>query len=230
MPSPPRLLLVEDDPGLQLTLSDRLTQEGYAVEVVGSGERGLERAKAQPFDLLLLDVMLPGISGFDVCVALRQAGVDVPILMVTARGQLGDRVAGLKLGADDYLVKPFEIAELLARVEARVRRASASSRPSAHVYRFGDVTVDTRRQLVERHGNAIDLGAKEYRLLCYFLEREGRALPREELLSEVWGYKAETMSRTLDVHVSGLRRKLERHPHQPSHLLTVHGLGYKFVA
>jgi DNA-binding response OmpR family regulator len=165
-----------------------------------------------------------------VCVALRQAGLDVPILMLTARGQLGDRVAGLKLGADDYLVKPFEMAELLARVEARVRRASSSVRPAPHVYRFGEITVDTRRGAVERCGRPVDLGAKEYRLLCYFLEREGRALPREELLEQVWGYKAETASRTLDVHVSGLRRKIERHPHQPAHLLTVHGLGYKFVA
>jgi two-component system alkaline phosphatase synthesis response regulator PhoP len=210
-----------------MTLGDRLSQEGYSVEIASTGERGLERAKAQPFDLVLLDVMLPAISGFDVCVALRQAGMDVPILMLTARGQLGDRVAGLKLGADDYLVKPFEMAELLARVEARVRRAPA--RPAPHVYRFGDVTVDTRSSTVERCGRGVELGAKEYRLLCYFLEREGRALPREELLEQVWGYKAETASRTLDVHVSGLRRKLERHPHQPSHLLTVHGLGYKFV-
>jgi len=228
MPSTPRVLLVEDDPGLQMTLGDRLSQEGYTVEIASNGERGLERAKAQPFDLVLLDVMLPTISGFDVCVALRQAGMDVPILMLTARGQLGDRVAGLKLGADDYLVKPFEMAELLARVEARVRRAS--TRPAPHVYRFGDVTVDTRRGAVERCGRAVDMGAKEYRLLCYFLEREGRALPREELLEQVWGYKAETASRTLDVHVSGLRRKIERHPHQPAHLLTVHGLGYKFVS
>jgi DNA-binding response OmpR family regulator len=228
MPSTPRVLLVEDDPGLQMTLGDRLTQEGYTVEVAGSGEKGLERARAQAFDLVLLDVMLPTISGFDVCVALRQAGMDVPILMLTARGQLGDRVAGLKLGADDYLVKPFEMAELLARVEARVRRTPA--RPAPHVYRFGDVTVDTRRGAVERCGSVVDMGAKEYRLLCYFLEREGRALPREELLEQVWGYKAETASRTLDVHVSGLRRKIERHPHQPAHLLTVHGLGYKFVS
>jgi two-component system alkaline phosphatase synthesis response regulator PhoP len=228
MPNAPRVLLVEDDPGLQMTMGDRLTQEGYTVEVVGSGEKGLERAKAQAFDLVLLDVMLPTMSGFDVCVALRQAGMDVPILRVTARGQLGDRVAGLKLGADDYLVKPFEMAELLARVEARVRRTPA--RPAPHVYRFGEITVDTRRGAVERCGRSIDMGAKEYRLLCYFLEREGRALPREELLEQVWGYKAETASRTLDVHVSGLRRKIERHPHQPAHLLTVHGLGYKFVS
>ncbi len=227
MQSVQRVLLVEDDPGLQMTLGDRLTQEGYAVEIASTGERGLERARSQPFDLVLLDVMLPTISGFDVCVALRQAGMDVPILMLTARGQLGDRVAGLKLGADDYLVKPFEMAELLARVEARVRRTPA--RPAPHVYRFGDVIVDTRRGAVERSGSAVDMGAKEYRLLCYFLEREGRALPREELLEQVWGYKAETASRTLDVHVSGLRRKIERHPHQPAHLLTVHGLGYKFV-
>jgi two-component system alkaline phosphatase synthesis response regulator PhoP len=223
-----RILVVEDDPGLQLTLGDRLSREGYAVEIAKTGEEGLELASTQPFDLVLLDVMLPKMSGFDVCVALRQSGADVPVLMLTARGQLTDRLAGLKLGADDYMVKPFEMAELLARIEARFRRMSM--RPPAHVYCFGDVRVDSRSSIVERNGTSVDLSAKEYRLLCYFLEREGAMISREELLERVWGYDPATTSRTVDVHVAGLRRKLERNPHRPSHFLTVHGLGYKFVA
>jgi two-component system alkaline phosphatase synthesis response regulator PhoP len=222
-----RILVTEDDPGLQLTLNDRLTREGYSVAIAGSGEEAMDRCRRESFDLIVLDVMLPKMSGFDVCVALRQSGADVPILMLTARGQLSDKLAGLKLGADDYLVKPFEMAELLARVEARLRRAPA--RPAAHVYQFGDVRVDTRSSTVHRAGSAVELSAKEYRLLCYFLEHLGRAVSREELLERVWGYDPAVSSRTIDVHVAGLRRKLERSPHRPAHFLTVHGLGYKFV-
>ncbi len=223
-----RILVTEDDPGLELTLTDRLTREGYGVDIARTGEEALEKAHAHTFDLVLLDVMLPKMSGFDVCVALRQSGADIPILMLTARGQLSDKLAGLKLGADDYLVKPFEMAELLARIEARLRRRS--TRPSAHVFQFGDVRVDTRSSTVERDGAAIELSAKEYRLLCYFLERNGAAVSREELLERVWGYDPATSSRTIDVHVAALRRKLERSPHRPAHFLTVHGLGYRFVA
>jgi two-component system alkaline phosphatase synthesis response regulator PhoP len=222
-----RILVVEDDPGLQLTLGDRLSREGYTVQIAGTGEEALDRARAEAFDLVLLDVMLPKMSGFDVCVELRQSGADVPVLMLTARGQLSDKLAGLKLGADDYLVKPFEMAELLARIEARLRRTAA--RPAAHVHRFADVRVDTRTSTVEREGNAVVLSAKEYRLLCYFLDRRGVTLSREELLEKVWGYDPATTSRTIDVHVAGLRRKLERTPHRPAHFVTVHGMGYKFV-
>jgi DNA-binding response OmpR family regulator len=162
-----------------------------------------------------------------VCVALRQAGLDVPILMLTARGQLSDRIAGLKLGADDYLVKPFEMAELLARIEARLRRTA--SHPAPHVHHFGDVRVDTRSATVQRHGAAVELSAKEFRLLCYFLAHEGATLSRDELIERVWGYDPATSSRTVDVHVAGLRRKLERSAHRPVHFVTVHGLGYRFV-
>jgi two-component system, OmpR family, alkaline phosphatase synthesis response regulator PhoP len=227
MPAAPRILLVEDDQGLQLTLGDRLASEGYSVAIEGRGEAGLDRARTEPFDLVLLDVMLPRLSGFDVCVALRESGVDVPIIMLTARGQLQDRVAGLKLGADDYLVKPFAMAELLARIEARVRRAP--SRASSRVHRFGDVTVDLGGPRIERAGQAVELAAKELQLLCYFVEHRGKTLSRDELLEQVWGYKAATASRTLDVHVAGLRRKLEPQPHQPRHLVTVHGQGYKLI-
>jgi two-component system alkaline phosphatase synthesis response regulator PhoP len=222
-----RILIVEDDPGLQLTLGDRLLQEGYAVDIAGSGEEGLARARSQPFDLLLLDVMLPAMSGFDVCVALRQAGLDLPILILTARGQLSDKLAGLKLGADDYIVKPFEMAEVLARIEARLRRSPRH--PAQNVHHFGDVRVDIRSATVERGGRVIDLSAKEFRLLCYFLEHEGATLSRDELIERVWNYDAATSSRTVDVHVAGLRRKLERSAHRPAHFVTVHGLGYRFL-
>jgi two-component system, OmpR family, alkaline phosphatase synthesis response regulator PhoP len=223
-----RILVVEDDAGLQLTLGDRLTREGYEVQIAKTGEEGLDLLARETFDLVLLDVMLPKMSGFDVCEALRESGHDIPVLMLTARGQLTDKLTGLALGADDYLVKPFEMAELLARIEVRFRRMTA--RPPAHVRCFGDVRVDPRSSTVERDGKAIELSAKEYRLLCYFLEREGVMLSREELLERVWGYDPATTSRTVDVHVAGLRRKLERSPHRPAHFLTVHGMGYKFMA
>jgi len=220
-----RILLVEDDPGLQLTLGDRLAREGYAVEALTNGAPALERAQHQPYDLMLLDVMLPEVNGFELCAMLRRSGVDTPIIMMTARSQVGDRVRGLRLGADDYVVKPFEMVELLARIEARVRR----SRPR-RLFRFGDVIVDVPGARIERSGTVIDLGGKEFQLLCYFLERIGTPLSRDELLEQVWGYKAATASRTLDVHVASLRRKLEPEPHRPRHLITVHGLGYKLVA
>jgi two-component system alkaline phosphatase synthesis response regulator PhoP len=222
-----RILVTEDDPGLQLTLGDRLTREGYAVEIASTGEDALKRARSRPFDLVILDVMLGGMSGFDVCVALRQAGLDVPVLMLTARGQLSDKLAGLKLGADDYMVKPFEMAELLARIEVRLRRTG--SRPAPHIHHFGDVRVDTRSATVERGGRKVELSAKEFRLLCYFLEHEGATLSRDELIERVWKYDPATSSRTIDVHVAGLRRKLERSAHRPAHFVTVHGLGYRFV-
>jgi two-component system alkaline phosphatase synthesis response regulator PhoP len=222
-----RILVVEDDPGLQLTLGDRLEQEGYAVEIATTGEDALVRAGSRSFDLVLLDVMLPGMSGFDVCVALGEAGLDVPILMLTARGQLSDKLAGLKLGADDYIVKPFEMAEVLARIEARLRRTPRHPAPNLH--QFGDVRVDTRSATVQRAGRVVDLSAKEFRLLCYFLEHEGATLSRDELIERVWKYDPATSSRTVDVHVAGLRRKLERSAHRPAHFVTVHGLGYRFV-
>lgn len=224
-----KVLLVEDEPGLVMTLTDRLVAEGYEVESVGDAPRALERGGAGAHDLILLDVMLPGGNGFDVCRALRQRGVQSPILMLTARGQIIDRVVGLKLGADDYLVKPFEMAELLARVEALLRRASSPPR-TADGFRFGDVTVDFRRAEVTKAGRAVDLSAREFRLLRYFVDHAGAAISRDELLNEVWGYNAMPSTRTVDVHVAWLRQKLETNPRHPEHLLTVHGLGYKFIA
>ena len=226
-----RLLLVEDEPGLVMTLTDRLMAEGYDVENATDAPSGLEMATSGSFDAILLDVMLPGGNGVDVCRTLRQRGLQTPILMLTAKGQVVDKVVGLKLGADDYLVKPFEMAELLARIEALLRRAngSGSAAPVGEIHRFGDITVDFRKAEVHKNGQALDLSAREFKLLKYFVEHRGAALTRDELLNEVWGYNAMPSTRTVDVHVAWLRQKLEDNPRHPQFILTVHGLGYKFV-
>lgn len=226
-----RVLLVEDEPGLQLALSDRLASEGYDVETAGDGDVGLARATEERFDLILLDVMLPKRDGFDVCRTLRQRGVHTPILMLTARSQVVDRVVGLKLGADDYLAKPFETMELLARIEALIRRSQAAASPTADAtrYVFGDIAVDTRRAEVVKAGAPLELSAKEFQLLRYFLEHRGATLSREELLQQVWGYEHTPSTRTVDVHVAWLRQKLEANPKVPQIIVTVHGLGYKFT-
>lgn len=227
-----RILLVEDEPGLVLTLTDRLVAEGYAVEAARDGEAGLLRATSEGFDLVILDVMLPGKSGLDVCRDLRQLGRGTPVLMLTARGQVADKVVGLKLGADDYLTKPFDMMELLARIEALLRRAQAGTNDAeaaVHVYRFGDIQVDLRGAEVTRAGKRVELSAREFKLLRYLVQHRGETVSRDRLLDEVWGYDATPTTRTVDVHVSWLRQKLEPSPHIPVHILTVHGLGYKFV-
>jgi two-component system alkaline phosphatase synthesis response regulator PhoP len=225
-----RLLLIEDEPGLVLTLTDRLLREGYEVESAEDGETGLERASAGRFDLILLDLGLPRRDGFDVCRDLRQRGIETPIIMLTARGQVIDKVVGLKLGADDYIAKPFEMLELLARIEARLRRSPPGSGSDAgETYRFGDVAIDWRKAEVYRAGRPVPLSAREFQLLRYFVEHRGATLSRDELLNRVWGYQAMPSTRTVDVHVAWLRQKIEPNPRHPQFLLTVHGLGYKFV-
>lgn len=223
---PPHILLVEDEPGLALTLGDRLRSEHYEVEVAHDGEAGLLRATAGQFDLIILDWMLPLRSGIDVCRDLRQKRVDTPILMLTARGQTADKVVGLKLGADDYLTKPFEVAELLARVEALLRRAAPRVPSGSELWGFGAISVDRRRTRVMRDGNPIELAPQEYKLLCYFLDHPDRTITREELLKEVWSYRFIPSTRTVDVHVGALRQKLEEDPRQPKLILTVPGQGY----
>jgi two-component system alkaline phosphatase synthesis response regulator PhoP len=225
-----RLLLVEDEPGLQLALSDRLTAEGYSVETAGDGNLAVTRATGEPFDVIVLDVMLPGRDGFDVAKTIRSQGIQTPILMLTARTQVVDRVVGLKLGADDYLTKPFETIELLARIEALLRRApSGPSGLTLERYQFGDITVDVRKAEVMQRGQPLDLSAKEFQLLKYFIEHRGATVSRDELLQEVWGYNAMPSTRTVDVHVAWLRQKLETNPRVPQYILTVHGMGYKFA-
>ena len=223
-----RLLLVEDEPGLVLTLSDRLAREGYTIESSGDGESGLERAAAGGFDLVLLDVMLPRMNGLDVLRELRRRSIETPVIMLTARGQTVDKVVGLKLGADDYVTKPFEMVELLARIEAKLRRAPPPIRPTDG-YQFGDLRVDFRRAEVTKRGDALSLSAREFQLLRYFIAHRGATLTREELLNEVWGYNAMPSTRTVDVHVAWLRQKVEPNPRHPQFILTVHGLGYKFA-
>ena len=224
-----RILLVEDEPSLVLTLSDRLMSEGYRVETAGDGEEALSRAAGGGFDLIVLDVLLPRKNGFDVCRDLRQRGQDTPVLMLTARAQVVDRVVGLKLGADDYLTKPFEMMELLARVEALLRRGRSPLATSAETYSFGAVQADFRRAEVRRDGQPLSLSALELRLLRHFIENRGLVLTREELLDRVWGYDATAVTRTVDVHVASLRQKIEPNPSRPQHIVTVHRLGYKFV-
>lgn len=224
-----RILLVEDEPGLVLTLTDRLTSEGYKVESSRDGVAGFERASNEDFDAIILDVMLPSKNGFDLCRDLRQRGVNTPILMLTARGQVVDKVVGLKLGADDYLTKPFEMVELLARVEALLRRAPSAKSPRSETYQFDSIKIDFRRAEVERDGRKIELSAKEFQLLRYFVEHREATLSRDELLNEVWGYDAMPTTRTVDVHVAWLRQKLEPNPRRPQFILTVHGMGYKFI-
>jgi two-component system alkaline phosphatase synthesis response regulator PhoP len=228
-----RILIVEDEPGLVLTLEDRLRAEGYVVGVARDGEEGFNRAANEPWDLVLLDGMLPRKSGFDVCRDLRAQGVRTPVLMLTARGQVSDRVVGLKLGADDYLVKPFDMSELLARIEARLRRDAAAApapAPAVTTVALGAIHVDFRRAEVKKSGAPVDLSGKELHLLRYFVEHQGATLSRTELLEAVWGYSTVPFTRTVDVHVANLRRKLEDDPARPSMILTIHGLGYKFVA
>ena len=223
-----RVLLVEDEPGLVLTLTDRLASEGYEVEHAGDAAEALARGGGR-FDVILLDVMLPGGNGFDVCRDLRARGVVAPIIMLTARGQVADKVVGLKLGADDYVAKPFDMMELVARMEAQIRRAGRSAGAGAGQYAFGPVAVDFRKAEVRRDGEQIELSAREFQLLRYFIEHRGATLSRDELLNEVWGYHAMPSTRTVDVHVAWLRQKIEPNPRHPQYVLTVHGLGYKFV-
>ena len=223
-----RILLIEDEAGIVLTLTDRLTREGYSVDSAVDGESGLERATRDAFDLLLLDLMLPRMSGFDVCRELRKRGIETPVIMLTARGQVVDKVVGLKLGADDYVTKPFEMAELLARVEAQLRRAPSSPHPTEG-YAFGDVRVDFRKAEATKEGAPLELSAREFQLLRYFLEHRGATLTRDELLNEVWGYNSMPSTRTVDVHVAWLRQKIEPNPRHPQFILTIHGMGYKFA-
>ena len=223
-----RILLVEDEPGLVLTLTDRLISKGYEVASESDGEAGLAAALSptDPFDLIVLDVMLPKKSGLDVCRKLRQERNLTPILMLTAKGQLNDKVTGLQLGADDYLTKPFEMPELLARVEALLRRAP--TRPGPQVFEFGTVRADWKNAIVTRGGKPVELSAREFQLLKYLIDHRGETIPREDLLSKVWGYDANMNTRTVDVHMVWLRQKLEDNPRYPEYIVTIRGFGYRF--
>lgn len=225
-----RILLVEDEQGLIVTLTDRLTSEGFDVASAADGRIGFELAASEKFDIILLDVMLPHKNGYDIARDLRQKGIETPILMLTAKGETIDKVLGLKLGADDYLTKPFEVIELLARIEALLRRSSTQVEAAPNgAFRFGNIGVDFKRAEVTRDNSPVELSAMEFRLLQFFIENRGTVHSRDDLLDAVWGYDAMPTTRTVDVHIAWLRQKLEDNPRHPQYIQTVHGFGYKFV-
>jgi two-component system, OmpR family, alkaline phosphatase synthesis response regulator PhoP len=225
-----RVLIVEDDEAMSIALRDGFQYEGYSVTVAKDGETGLQLATADSPDLILLDVMLPKMTGLDICKHLRGSGSAVPIIMLTARGQEIDKVLGLKVGADDYITKPFGFMELLARAEAVLRR----TRPGAQVappevYRFGDVAVDFRRHEAHKGDQPIDLSPRELQLLAFFIQHRGEVITREKLLDTVWDYNSIPFTRTVDMHIAKLRKKIEDNPSDPRYIITVHRLGYKFT-
>jgi len=224
-----RILLVEDEPGLVLTVSDLLMNEGYDVDTAMDGEAGLLKTTSETFDLIILDVMMPKRNGLDVCRDLRQRGYDTAILMLTAKTQVVDRVVGLKLGADDYLNKPFDPSELLARVEALLRRVKKEGRAQVRSFEFSNVVVDFESGQVSKGGVPVGLAAKEMQLLRYLVDRRGKVVTREELLQNVWEYQSDVSSRTIDVHVAWLRQKLEDNQQSPQHIHTIRGKGYRFA-
>ena len=224
-----KILIVEDEPNMVAGLRDNFEFEGYQVVTAGDGVAGLERALAELPDLVILDVMMPRMSGLDVCKQLKARRPSMPVIMLTARGQEVDKVVGLELGADDYVTKPFSIRELLARVKAVLRRAHAT--PNAKdEYSFGDVEINLRSCQASRKGRALEFSSKEFELLKYFLCHPGETLSRDRLLEEVWGYEHFPTTRTVDAHIVRLRQKVEPKPDEPRFILTVHGTGYKFVS
>jgi two-component system alkaline phosphatase synthesis response regulator PhoP len=226
------VLFVEDEEALQMTVGDRLRKDGYAVDYAANGDEGFEKATQLPFDLIILDVMLPKRDGFDVCKGIREAGLITPILMLTARGQTNDKVSGLKIGADDYVTKPFNMLELMARVEALMRRAPIRPANQAQTgsIDLGSIHLNLVGTEATRDGKPVNLSAREFQLLRYLVEHRGATASREELLKQVWGYSADMYTRTVDVHIASLRQKLEDDPKQPKFILTVQGMGYKFKA
>lgn len=223
-----RVLLVEDEPAMQMILRDNLEVDGHQVTVAETGEVGVAAAFRELPELILLDVMLPGMSGYEVCRRLRTGGVETPIIMVSARNQELDRVAGLELGADDYVGKPFSVRELLARVRVHLRRHEAKRQLEAE-FQFGDIVVDVPHRVVKRRSRRVEFSSLEFDLLLYFIAHTGEVVSREQLLSEVWGLSEDTMTRTVDNFVAKLRKKIERDHARPRHILTVHRSGYRFV-
>jgi DNA-binding response OmpR family regulator len=223
-----KILIVEDEPNMVAGLRDNFEFEGYQVITAPDGVAGLERALSEVPDLVILDVMMPRMSGLDVCKQLKAKHSSIPIIMLTARGQEVDKVVGLELGADDYVTKPFSIRELLARVKAVLRRAQHAPK-NGDQYTFGDVEVNLRSCQVSRKGKPLDFSSKEFDLLKFFLSHSGEAISRDRLLEEVWGYDRFPTTRTVDAHIVRLRQKLEPKPDDPHFFLTVHGVGYKFV-
>jgi len=220
-----RILVVEDEPRLALGLEDDLKLEGYEVEVARDGETASQRAREQPFDLIILDVMLPRKDGFEVCRELRRAGVRTPVILLTAKTQESDKILGLELGADDYVTKPFSPRELRARVKAVLRRAAGEV---PEVYRFGEVEVNFTRCELRRAGKVVEMTPIEFRLLAAFIRHRGHTLSRDKLLDEVWGRETFVTDRVVDTHINNLRKKIEPQPNKPRFLISVRGMGYRF--
>jgi DNA-binding response OmpR family regulator len=226
-----RILIVEDDPAIRLGLEDLLTGEGYRVDCARDGRQALEVYGRSRPDLVLLDIMIPELSGYEVCRRIRKTDSLTPILMLTAKGQEPDKVAGLEMGADDYVVKPFGVSELLARIRALLRRSSAgNSAASARggSFRFGDAEINPRRLQGNKGGDMFTLTARELELVCLFLEHPGRVLSRAEILDRIWGIRYEGTTRTLDQHIANLRKKIEDDPSHPRTIVTVHRVGYRY--
>jgi DNA-binding response OmpR family regulator len=223
-----KVLIVEDDQAMAVALRDGFTYEGYAVHVARDGAAGLRMAEERSHDLLILDVMLPRMSGLDVCRQLRSAGNETPIIMLTARGQEIDKVLGLKTGADDYVTKPFSFLELMARVEAVLRRTSKSPETVEQVS-FGDVEMNFKTFEASKGGHAVELSPREFKMMKYFVEHRGEVVTRDQLLDHVWGYEGLPLTRTVDMHIAKLRQKIEDTPSDPRHVITVHRVGYKFT-
>ncbi len=221
----PRILVVEDEPSLALGLEDDLKLEGYEVVVARDGEAATKQALAQPFDLIILDIMLPRKDGFEVCRELRRAGLGTPIILLTAKTQESDKVLGLELGADDYVTKPFSPRELRARVKAILRRAAGEA---PEIYKFGEVEVDFSRAELRRAGKPVEMTPLEFKLLAAFIRHRGRVLARDRLLDEVWGRGTFVTDRVVDTHITNLRKKVEPQPSNPRYLVSVRGLGYRF--
>ncbi|HLF19299.1 MAG TPA: response regulator transcription factor [Bacteroidota bacterium] len=223
-----KILIVEDDESIARAVKQALQDEHYKVFVEGDGEEGYRRAKHESFDLLILDIMLPGKNGTDVCRDLRNDGIAIPILMLTSMGAEIDKVTGLELGADDYVTKPFSLRELIARVKALLRRQGQIAKEVSETT-FGEIAVDFKKQELTKKNKPVKMGAKEFQLLKYFVEREGDVITRHQLLDDVWGYESMPTTRTVDNYILSLRKKIESNPSKPKHLLTVHTSGYKFV-
>jgi two-component system alkaline phosphatase synthesis response regulator PhoP len=223
-----KILIVEDEPDMILGLKDNFEFEGYEVITAADGSAGLERARTAKPDLVVLDIMLPKLSGLEVCKTLRGEGFESPIIMLTARGQEIDKVVGLELGADDYVTKPFSIRELLARVRAILRRSEGKKKRLAR-YRFADVELDFETYRARRGEEALDLSPREFELLRYLIERKGETVSRDRLLEDVWGYESYPSTRTVDTHIAKLRAKIGDSGSEPRYILTIHGSGYKFV-
>jgi DNA-binding response OmpR family regulator len=223
----PRILIVDDEPEIVRGIEDNLRFEGFQTLSATNGEKGLELACREAPDLILLDIMMPRVSGWDVCQEMRRRGIDVPVIMLTARAEETDRVRGLELGADDYITKPFSLRELLARVHAVLRRPGP--RRKAEALAFGPVRIQVQARQVFKAGREVPMTRKEFDLLVYLLEHRGEIVTRERLLDHVWGYERFPTTRTVDTHILRLRRKFEADPDRPAFILTVHGQGYKFA-